>query len=142
MDLDDMTEAATRRVIREQNKMQRQLREDGMELSVVIAIAMISDVAITLIDQVGVDPTQAFLDSANALFAQHAAMTDLEWAGYDHANLDWAEIAVKHLGPHLEDPDEARHVGLIVGEVMWHMGHLPQTDGWVTALVNRVSSFR
>ena len=140
MKLDDLTESAMRRTVRKQAELQREMRSNGMELSTVIATAMIADVALALTAAVGAEPTEQFLHGATALFAQHVAMTDLEWSAYQHGMLDWAELAVKHLGPHLDDPDEARHVGLIVADVIWHLGDLLETENWVTSLMKRVTS--
>jgi hypothetical protein len=138
--MDDMTQAAMRRTARTQLQIQRDMRASGLNLAQVIASAMMGDIAIALIPVVGAGPTEALLHGADLLFRQHQAMTDLEWAAYENPTLDWAELAVKHLGPHLPDSDEARHVGLILMDVMWNMGDLVQTEGWVTNLVKQVST--
>src|SRR5687768_16562293 len=115
--MDDLTESAMRRTVRKQAQMQREMRADGVELATVISMALIADVAIALVPVVGAAPTEQFFLGAHALFAQHVQMTDLEWNNFQHGMLDWADLAVKHLGPHLDDPVEARHVGLIVADV-------------------------
>lgn len=137
--MDDMTNAAMKRTVRAQAKYQRDMRADGCDLEQVIGMAMIADIAIALIPVVGKDPTEAVLHGAVEVFKRHIALTDMEWAAYDNAALDWADLAAKHLCPHVSD-DEARPIGGMIGEVMWHMGDLVVDEGWVTALVNRVST--
>lgn len=144
-EIDDITNASLRRVMRSQAQLQRKLRADGMELAQVIAISMVTDVACTLISEVGVEPTEKFLHACNGLFAEFAALTDLEWAAQtpDQTGARWSDLAVTFLGPHLDDEDEARHVGLMMSDIMWYLGDLPQTTpDWVTTLVKRVSSYQ
>jgi hypothetical protein len=141
--LDDLTESAMKRTVRKQVEIQGQMRADGADLASVMSRAMIADIAITLVPVVGKDATETFLQAARDYFVQIAAMTDLEWAGYEHnenPTLPWAELAVTHLGPHLEDAEEARHVGILLCDVLWHMSDLALDDGWVTSLMKRVTS--
>lgn len=134
---DDITDAAVRRTWRTNTKIQQQLLDAGFELEQVIAMAMIGDLAMTLTMVVGNDATELLLRGAHTLHQQHAAMTDLEWAGYQHAALDWAELAVKHLCPRVAD-GEARPVGAMIADVMWHLGDLVSSEEWVTDLMTRV----
>lgn len=134
---DDLGDAAFRRTYRKSTQIQQQLLDSGYELEQVIAMAMMGDLTMTLTMIVGDTITEALLRDAAKVFQQHATMTDLEWAGYEHAALDWAELAVKHLCPRVAD-GEARPIGGMIGETLWHLGELALHEEWVTDLMARV----